>query len=132
MSDITDYLQLAWAGNAQSMFDRITEVSHVVRGAAEEFGLVSIGVSQFNRQTSTSGEKPTIQGVAGGSSLENDSNQVVLLDHTTYKQTGKTTAIMKLDLAKNRHGPIGTIPVMWNYRNLRATECDEREFEEGT
>lgn len=128
---VTDYLQLAWTGNAENMSDRIMEVSHSVRQTAVDIGAVSIGVSQFNRATSTSKESPAIQGMMGGSSLENDGDQVMLLDHTTYKDTGNHAAIIKLLAAKNRHGSCGEIPLMWDYNTLRATQCDAREFEEG-
>jgi len=128
---ITDYMQLAWAGSAQNIHDRITEVSHAIRGEAVDLGVVSIGVSQFNRGTSGAKEKPSVQGLMGGSALENDSNQVMLLDHTTYEETGETTAIIKLLAAKNRHGGRGEVPLMWDYTTLTAREVDEREFEEG-
>ncbi len=128
---ITDYLQLAWAGNAQNATDRITEVSHAIRGEAVDLGVVSVGVSQFNRGVSGSSESPVIQGLMGGSALENDSNQILLLDHSTYKETSETGAIIKLLVAKNRHGSRGEVPLMWDYSTLRAKECDAREFEEG-
>jgi len=126
---VTDYLQLAWTGNAEKMSDRIMEVSHAVRSTAVELGAVSIGVSQFNRATSGSTESPKVQGMMGGSSLENDGDQVMLLDHTSYKETGQHQAMIKLLTAKNRHGSCGEIPLMWDYTTLRATQCDAREFE---
>jgi replicative DNA helicase len=128
---ITDYLQLAWAGNAQNATDRITEVSHAIRGEAVDLSVVSVGVSQFSRAISRADESPVIQGLMGGSALENDSNQVLLLDHSTYKETGETGAIIKLLVAKNRHGSRGEVPLMWDYSTLRVKECDAREFEEG-
>ena len=126
---VTDYLQLAWTGNAEKMSDRITEVSHAIQGTAADLGVVSIGVSQFNRATSGSTEQPKVQGMMGGSALENDSDQVLLLDHTSYKETGRAQAMIKLLVAKNRHGSCGEIPLMWDYTTLRATQCDAREFE---
>ncbi len=128
---ITDYLQLAWAGNAQHISDRITEVSHSIQGMAVDLNVVSVGVSQFNRGTSGSREKPMVQGMMGGSALENDSDQVMLLDHTSYQVTGDHGALIKLMIAKNRHGSLGEIPLSWDYTTLRAKEVDAREFEEG-
>src|SRR5207249_3652215 len=49
---VTDYLQLAWVGGAKSMLESITEVSHAIRHRARERRIVSIGLSQFNRNTS--------------------------------------------------------------------------------
>ena len=126
---VTDYLQLAWTGNAEKMSDRITEVSHAIQGMAADLSVVSIGVSQFNRATSGATESPKVQGMMGGSALENDSDMVMLLDHTTYKETGRHQAMIKLLTAKNRHGSCGEIPLMWDYSTLRARQCDSREFE---
>jgi replicative DNA helicase len=128
---VTDYLQLAWAGSAQNIHDRITEVSHSIRKEAVDLKVVSIGVSQFNRATSGSNERPIVQGMMGGSALENDSNQVLLLDHSTYEDYGDNGALIKLLVAKNRHGSSGEIPLAWDYSTLRAQEVDPREFEEG-
>lgn len=119
---ITDYLQLAWAGSAKSMLESITEISHAIRARAAEHRIVSIGLSQFNRQTSANrGERPHVEGLMGGSPLENDADQVILLDHSNYERTS-TTAQTKLLLAKNRHGPQVGIPVRWDYQTLRVRE----------
>lgn len=128
---ITDYLQLAWVAGAKSLVDQITEVSHTIRGLAQKLKVVSVGLSQFNRETSKSKDRPDVTGLMAGSSLENDSDQVVLLDHTTYKKVSERSAIQELLLAKNRHGPIGRIAVQWDYETLRITETDERLEDDG-
>lgn len=120
---ITDYLQLAWAGTAKSMLENITEVSHTIRGLAHELGVVSIALSQYNRATSANkDERPTPEGLMGGSPLENDADQVALLDHTSYERSGQQSATGKLILGKNRHGPLLDIPVHFNYETLQITE----------
>lgn len=128
---IVDYLQLAWAGSAKSMLESITEISHSIRMRAREQNVLSIGLSQFNRATSSNrDDRPSVEGLMGGSPLENDADQVVLLDHTSYVRQGAGKAEGKLLLAKNRHGPQVEIPVDWNYTNLQVWERDavhERE-----
>jgi replicative DNA helicase len=122
---ITDYLQLAWVSDAKGLQDQITEVSHKIRGLAQKYQLVSIGLSQYNRETSKSKDRPEATGLMGGSSLENDADQVVLLDHTTFKKTSKTSATQEVLLAKNRHGSKGRIAVAWDFTTLRVTELQE-------
>jgi replicative DNA helicase len=67
----------------------------------------------------------------GGSPLENDSNQVVLLDHSRSKRierpdpmTGYTVVHKEtfLLIDKNRHGQQGEIPVIWDFGTLRINE----------
>jgi replicative DNA helicase len=131
---ITDYLQLAWTGNATNLLDRVTEVSHTVRQMSTDLHVVSIGLSQFNRSTSAAKETPTVQGLMGGSPLENDAEQVLMLDHSRYVKTPGQKhfgcdALVPLVLGKNRHGPVGEFAVQWDYSTLRATETDMKRLQ---
>jgi replicative DNA helicase len=122
---IVDYLQLArTASRSSDLLLAIEEVSHTVRDVASDLGVVSIGLSQFNRQTSANRAlPPTPQGLMGGSPLENDSDQVVLLDHSKYERDRLGNgAVTKLLLSKNRHGGQAIIDVRWSYRDLSITE----------
>ncbi len=121
---ITDYFQLVATGPGKTILETVQEVSGEIRKDARDLKLVSIGLSQFNRETSKPGGlPPTPQGLMGGSPLENDADQVVLLDHTVYeKDEINNTASTQLLLAKNRHGSLKQIPILWSWRNLRVTE----------
>lgn len=119
---VVDYLQLAWTGSADTLLRQIIEVSHAMRKLAREHHIIMIGISQFNRSISSQSEKPIVQGLMGGSSLENDTDQVVLIDHTSYKPGPLRSATVDLLLAKNRHGSTGKIPCRWDYRTLRLEE----------
>src|SRR5690606_23322524 len=78
--------------------------------------------SQYNRSTSAQKEdRPSPQSLMGGSALENDSVQVLLLDHTQYTKDGEFADTVLL-LAKNRHGPTLDIPIRWDYSTLTMME----------
>jgi len=121
---IVDYMQLAHVAKARNDIDRITEVSHTIRRLAAELKIVTVGLSQYNRETSKDKDRaPAPQGLHGGSALENDSHQVLLLDHTSYARDNLTnSATTKLLLAKNRHGPQAMIELRYNYRDLSVAE----------
>jgi KaiC/GvpD/RAD55 family RecA-like ATPase len=119
---VTDYVQLCWARSADTLFDQVQQISHTLRGLAADLGFVSIALSQFNRETSANrASSPTPQGLMGGSVLENDADQVLLLDHSAFKRTWMT-ATGKVLLAKNRHGQQLEIPCMWDFRTLQVRE----------
>jgi replicative DNA helicase len=118
---ILDYLQLAWTGSATSLFENIQEVSNAVRQLAVDLNVVSIGLSQYNRETGKENASPRPQGLMGGSPLENDADQVALLDHSKFKRT-PTGAATDILIGKNRHGPQTRIPVAWDYTSLRFNE----------
>ena len=123
---VLDYLQLVWVqGRGEDkILERVQEVSGAVSSLAKDLGLVFVGLSQFNRQTSANRtDPPSPQGLMGGSPLENDSDQVLLLDHSQYERDhGMNTATTRALLSKNRHGPQAIIPVRWDYRSLRLRE----------
>lgn len=130
---IIDYLQLAWTGSGKldEIFARVTEISHAVRGLAKELKVVTVGLSQFARETTRANERPRKEGLMGGSPLENDAEQTLLLDHSrqVYDEHGwKGWAL----LDKNRHGPSGIkqdIPIHVCNRTLRMRERLDDEVE---
>lgn len=130
---IVDYMQLAKVLGSTDMLDTVTRISSAVRGTGHELKIVTIGLSQFNRETSKDYENPpTPQGLMGGSPLENDSDQVMLIDHSSYSRNGITnTARQTLILGKNRHGAAGPIECEWNYDTLRITQVESHDDNDG-
>ena len=118
-----DYLQLATSRDAETLFREVSNVSSRIREFAKRMNVVTVGLSQMNRQTS--GDRfnsPAAQGLIGSSSLENDSDQVLLLDHSRYEREDRSARTWAL-LAKNRHGSQGEVPIAWDYRSLRVREA---------
>lgn len=121
---IVDYMQLAKVIGVSDRLEAVTRISGEVRGFGHQYRLVTIGLSQFNRETSKDYDNPpTPQGLMGGSPLENDSDQVMLIDHTNYTRSKtENTARQRFILGKNRHGAVGTIECEWDYNTLRVRE----------
>lgn len=119
---VVDYLQLAAVDPNDPA--SITAASHAVRQLAQELRVVTVGLSQLNRTTSAANETPTPFGLMGGSAIENDSDQVLLIDHSRMER-----APAPLDgwfgyivLAKNRHGPNVEIPIHFDTATLRLRQ----------
>lgn len=126
---VVDYLQLARVTSTSQreneLLQQMTAVSGAVRRAARELNVISVALSQFNRQTSANNAvPPTPEGLMGGSPIENDSDQVILLDHSTYERR-EDAAFTRLLLAKNRHGSMTEIAVKLDFRCLRLSEVQE-------
>jgi len=130
---IIDYLQLATSRTAETLYNEVSDISSRVIELAKQLNVVTVGLSQMNRRTSGDGSaSPAVQGLIGSSSLENDADQVLLLDHSRYER-GDRSAKTWLLLAKNRHGALGEIPIHWDYRTLRVREAlpdEEKEWPE--
>ena len=123
---VVDHLQLASSGTDKAIFDRVTEISHVTRTLAVRHNLLSIGVSQINRMASRDRDRCTsIYDLQGGSTLENDAGLVLLVDkcskHYRYDQATRT-ASTQLIVGKNRFGPVGEIPICFEFKTARVRE----------
>ena len=120
---IVDYLQLIGVGEIETVYDRTLRVSAAIQEVAFTEGVTTIALSQFNRQQSfNKRDTPANEGLAGGGAIENDSDQVLLLDHSNYTRVDLHTATTNVLLSKNRHGPVAQIPVEWDYRVLQLRE----------
>jgi len=116
---LIDYMQLAYTSHSHSINERIEQVAHRLRELAQQYQIVMVALSQFNRQTSANrSERPVAQGLMGGSAIENDSHQVLLFDHSRFERHGGM-ADTWLIVDKNRHGSVADLPVRWDYRTLR-------------
>ena len=130
---VVDYLQLVGTGDDESIYQQVTEVATSLRLFANEHQVTVVGLSQFNRRTSADyTQSPRAQALHGGMSLEANSDQVILLDHSRYEQDPLRSHIARtwMVLDKNRHGPRGSFPVEWDYRTLSIREAQPDEESE--
>ena len=125
---LIDYMQLIGDPSARNAIEEVAKISAAICDFSKDNGVVTVGLTQFNRETSKNyHDPPTIQGIYGGSSIENDADQVLMIDHSRYERVkdngrdiGARTFIV---LGKNRHGGLGDIPVWFDYRTLRIREA---------
>ena len=127
---VIDYMQLVQVGAEEQLHRAIAEITTDLRAWAANTGSVILALSQFNRQTSAEYSlQPRPQGLYGGMLLEASSDLVLLLDHSRYKRDGHLARTWLL-AAKNRHGPQGQIPILWDYKSLQMREALDDELAE--
>lgn len=133
---IFDYAQLVWT-KGRNKLDEIEEVSHTIRGEGKSMGISTVMLSQFTREAKKEREEsPHNDALMGGSPLENDASQIVLLDHTRVRWYGDGSWDGWLLLSKNRHGPTirpprkPGIPIHFSAKTLRIRERRDDEVDE--
>lgn len=120
---IVDYLQLIGLSEIDTVYDRTLRVSGAIQEMAFTLGVTTMALSQFNRsQSFNRKDTPVNEGLSGGGAIENDSDQVLLLDHSSMERPDMYTGLTNLLLSKNRHGPMLKIPIRWDYRTLQMHE----------
>lgn len=119
---VVDYLQLASVGKTADLYSRICEVSDSVRALVKDLEVAEVGMSQFNRETSKTGDRPRKEGLKGGADLEQDAEQVILLHRSDDDLDNVDQMFLTAIIDKNRHGPKTDIPIRFDKSTLRLTE----------
>lgn len=127
---IVDYAQLVEpAGDTKHLFAKMSEISAQLRYSAKHLGMVTVALSQLNREaTRDRGMRATVDGLFGSSRFGHDADQVAILDHTR-RATDDVERVTRtwVNLAKNRHGPNTEIPVALEKDTLRFREAKDDE-----
>ena len=133
---VIDYVQLMATGvkgyYSEDINARMSEISYGIVLTTEDLGLVSVSLSQFNRDGIRSAQRPEPYMLMGGSALENDAKQILLMDHTRTIDAEGGDASWLL-IAKSRIGPAGPrfdIPIHRSHKNLRIRERLSDEVDE--
>ena len=119
---IIDYLQLMSGGGRYD--NRSVEVGAISRSLkilAKEFNVPVITLSQLNRETEKTKSKPQLSNLRESGSIEQDADAIIFLWKEEENEAGNGISIVKCDVAKNRHGPTGSIDLAWSPSTTRFT-----------
>ena len=130
---VFDYLQLTSTGTESDIMRGISQMTTDLRQYTVESNIVTICLSQFNRETSGANFKvrPRASGLYGGAYIEQCADVIVALSHHAYERdTEGNGARLWACVLKNRHGGVGDIPIYQSYRDLSQREALEDEVSE--
>lgn len=114
-----------------SVATRAEIVSDAMNDFAEEHDVTICALSQLNRMATRERDRqPTMADLLGGTSLESNSELILVLDHSRYQRDprhhhiGRTFVLLE----KNQFGPKGfAIPVEVDHAKLRYRQADPDE-----
>lgn len=122
---VIDYLQLMSSGNEGKSGNREQEISHISRslkGLAKELDIPIIALSQLSRQVETrasSNKRPQLSDLRESGAIEQDADMVMFLYRPEYygievdENNNSTRGIAEVIIAKNRHGALTNIWLLW-------------------
>ncbi len=112
---VVDYVQLVTVGGAHR--NRVEEVGAISRGLkclARDLDVPVIAAAQLNRAVELrTNRTPTLADLRESGSLEQDSDQVILLHRPGLYDNTRPDTLTDLILAKSRHGPLGTVQAIF-------------------
>lgn len=120
---IIDYLQLmSGGGRYENRTTEVGAISRALKVMAKEFNVPVICLSQLNRESEKTKSKPMLSNLRESGSIEQDADAILFLwkPETEEEQTGGID-VVKLEVAKNRHGPVGSIDLAWSPSTTRFT-----------
>ena len=130
---IVDYLQLlSGSGTLRSTENRqieISEISRMLKNLARELNIPILCAAQLSRKVEErQGHRPMMSDLRESGSIENDADIIMLLFRRDYYDKYDKPGLTELIIAKNRHGPIGSVQLTYrkefaqfaNYTPLQA------------
>lgn len=120
---IVDYLQLLDApnpGGRTPRHEQVAAMSRSMKLLAREFNVPVVLLSQLNRgSTQRADKQPLISDLRESGAVEQDADEIVLLHRD--EEDANLAGQIQLHLAKNRHGPTGTVLLRWQPYISRIT-----------
>lgn len=132
---VIDYLQLiSGSGSLRGTENRqneISEISRMLKNLAKELNIPVLCLSQLSRKVEErSGHRPMMSDLRESGSIEQDADIVMFLLRREYYDAMDKPGTAELIIAKNRHGGVGSVNLMFrkditqfqNYTPIEAPE----------
>lgn len=107
---VVDYAQLVEADARETRQVAVAEIGRGLKKLAARLGVVVLAPAQLSRQVEyRSTRRPSLVDLRESGELEQSADAVLLLWRPDEEDSGRAEIIV----AKNRHGPCGSVPVTW-------------------
>ncbi len=147
---VIDYLQLIGSPGKKSSENRVQELSEITRGLkalAKELNVPVLALSQLSRAVEQRDDKrPQLSDLRESGSIEQDADVVMFVYREEYylsrkrptgsddkvaeweKSLGSVANIAEVIMAKQRHGPIGTVQLHFEGRLTKFSDLAETQY----
>lgn len=116
---VVDYMQLMTARQKMDRHLQVAEFSRQLKILAKDFQVPVIALSQLNRNSEQSAlAVPKLSDLRESGAIEQDADVVMLL----RREGDFPRESLIIDVAKNRHGETGEVPLHWDGQHSRAVE----------
>ncbi|MEG1710607.1 MAG: replicative DNA helicase [Clostridia bacterium] len=127
---VIDYIQLMSSGkrNIESRQQEVSEISRSLKIMAKELNVPILALSQMSRQVvNRTDNTPQLSDLRESGAIEQDAD-IVMFIHIEKSETDSKDTDKSLIVAKNRNGPLDTIPLKWIGELVRFTSYSSEEF----
>ncbi len=114
---VIDYLQLLAGSGSRASENRqleVSEISRLLKTLAREINVPILCLSQLSRRVEErQGHRPMLSDLRESGSLEQDSDLIMFLLRRDYYDPYDKPGMAELIVAKNRHGPVGNVNLVF-------------------
>jgi replicative DNA helicase len=129
---IIDYLTLIEPSNSRSTDNRQVDVANISRSLkllARELGIPILCLAQLSRKVDDRPNKrPVVGDLRDSGAIEHDADVIIFLYRKDYYDKSDHPGEAELIVAKNRHGPIGSVYLRYNKETCRFTNATHFAF----
>ncbi len=136
---VIDYLQLmSGGGRVENRQVEISEISRSIKGLARELSVPVLALSQLSREAEKDDAgAPKLSHLRESGAIEQDADVVLMLSRPPAHEQEANPNMIRLDIAKQRNGPTGTVQLLFDksmqrFKNLAEHGPSEDEAPPGT
>ncbi|MDE3102634.1 MAG: replicative DNA helicase [Chloroflexota bacterium] len=118
---VVDYLQLmrTAGGEEENRVQEIATITRNLKSLARELNVVVLALSQLSRAAGDAGHEPKLSTLRESGSIEQDSDQVIMLWRGGDETVPGAPKLIKGSIAKNRNGPTGIFELYFEAEQAR-------------
>lgn len=129
---IIDYLTLIEPSNSRASDNRQVDVAQISRSLkllARELNIPILCLAQLSRKVDDRPNKrPVVGDLRDSGAIEHDADVIIFLYRKDYYDKSDRPGEAELIVAKNRHGPIGSVYLRYNKETCRFTNATPFTF----
>jgi replicative DNA helicase len=105
---IIDHLSLITLKNKDNLYNKITEISHNIKGLSKQLKIPILVLSQLNRDAVNKDRPPALQDIRDSGHIEQDADVIIIMyrDEKLKDDKEKYSSQVKIEICKNRGGTV--------------------------
>jgi replicative DNA helicase len=129
---VVDYLQLMRGeGRHENRQQEVSAISRGIKALARELNIPILAISQLSRGVEARSDKrPILSDLRESGSIEQDADVVLFIYRDeVYNENTERRGIADILIAKHRHGPIGSVPLLFRKPTASFVDAELRQVQ---